>query len=164
MKIRPLEPADWPIHRLLRLQALQESPEAFATSYAEQAARPGDSWATRLAEAAASGRDLPLVAELDGQAVGMAWARVDGNDAAIVEIFQVWVSPAARGRGIAAGLMREAIAWARARGAHAVQLDVTPGDTAAARLYLREGFRNVGAPVPVRPGAALMSQAMRLDL
>jgi ribosomal protein S18 acetylase RimI-like enzyme len=164
LKIRPLEPADWHTHRMLRLRALQESPEAFATTYAEQAARPDDSWAARLAEASASGCDLPLLAELDGEPVGMAWARKDPTDASVVEIFQVWVDPAARGRGIAAGLMREAIAWARTRGARTVQLDVTPGDTAAARLYLREGFRNVGEPVPVRPGATLLSQAMRLDL
>jgi GNAT superfamily N-acetyltransferase len=164
LNIRPLEPDDWPTHRLLRLQALQESPEAFATTYAEQAARPDTSWAGRLAEAAASGRDLPLLAELDGQPVGLAWAREDAANPMAIEVFQVWVAPAARGRGCAAALLRMAVAWARERGARTVMLDVTPGDTAAVRLYLREGFRNVGEPVPVRPGSALMSQAMRLDL
>jgi GNAT superfamily N-acetyltransferase len=164
LNVRPLKPADWPIHRLLRLQALQESPEAFATTYAEQADRPDASWAGRLAEAAASGHELPLLAELDGQPVGLAWARVDAANASAIEVFQVWVAPAARGRGIAAELLRAAIAWARERGAGTVLLDVTPGDTAAVRLYLRAGFRNVGEPVPVRPGSAMLSQAMRLDL
>jgi ribosomal protein S18 acetylase RimI-like enzyme len=164
LKIRTLEPADWPTHRLLRLRALEESPDAFAATHAEQAARPLESWAARLEAAAASDVDYPLVAELDGVPVGLAWAKVDGSDPAVVEIFQVWVSSAARGQGVAAALLREAISWARSRGARTVKLDVTQGDTAAVRLYLREGFRDVGEPVPFRPGSPLLSQAMYLDL
>jgi GNAT superfamily N-acetyltransferase len=164
LKIRPLQSADWPLYRTLRLQALAESPDAFATTHAEQAARADDSWAARLTAAAGSGADYPLVAEHDGAPVGLAWAKADASDPDVIDIFQVWVAPAARGRGIAAGLMREAIAWARARGARTIRLDVTQGDTAAMRLYLREGFRNAGEPVPFRAGSPLLSQPMRLDL
>jgi ribosomal protein S18 acetylase RimI-like enzyme len=164
LKIRTLEPADWPTHRLLRLRALENSPDAFGATHADQAARPHESWAARLEAAAMSDDDCPLVAEQDGVPVGLAWAKVDGADPTVVEIFQVWVAPAARGRGIAAALLREAISWARSRGTRTVKLDVTQGDTAAVRLYQREGFRNVGEPVPFRPGSPLLSQAMCLDL
>jgi ribosomal protein S18 acetylase RimI-like enzyme len=164
LNIRTLEAADWRLYRSLRLRALEESPDAFATTHAEQAARPDDSWAARLAAAAASADDCPLVAEQDGEPLGLAWAKADAADPRVVEIFQVWVAPAARGRGIAAGLLREAIGWARARRARAVRLDVTQGDNAAVRLYLREGFRNAGEPVPFRAGSALLSQAMYLEL
>jgi ribosomal protein S18 acetylase RimI-like enzyme len=164
LNIRTLEAADWRLYRLLRLRALEESPDAFATTHAEQAERPDDSWAARLAAAAVSADDYPLVAEQEGEPLGLAWAKADADDPGVVEIFQVWVAPAARGRGIAAGLLREAIGWARKRGARAVRLDVTQGDTAAVRLYLREGFRNAGEPVPFRAGSPLLSQAMYLDL
>ncbi|MGZ5199610.1 MAG: N-acetyltransferase family protein [Telluria sp.] len=164
MNIRTLQPADWPVYRSLRLRALEDSPDAFATTFAEQAARPDDSWAARLAAAAGSEHEYPLLAEHDGNPCGTAWARTDATDPAVVEILQVWVAPEARGHGIAAGLLREAIGWARTRGARTVTLDVTQGDSPAVRLYLREGFRNVGEAVPFRQGSPLLSQPMRLDL
>jgi ribosomal protein S18 acetylase RimI-like enzyme len=111
-----------------------------------------------------SGSDHPLVAQCDGQPVGLAWAKAGTADPLQVELLQVWVAPEARGQGIAAGLLREAIRWARVRGARTVTLDVTQGDTPAVRLYLREGFRDVGEPFPFRQGSPLLSQAMRLDL
>ena len=162
--IRKLIASDWNIYRAIRLRALQDSPDAFAVTYAEQIDRTDQSWESRLAAAAQSANDLPLIAELDGAPVGLAWAKVDPADAGIVEVFQVWVAPQARGRGIAAALMRQAAAWARGRGARAVTLGVTSGDTPAVRLYRREGFREVGEAVPLRPGSPLLSQAMRLEL
>jgi ribosomal protein S18 acetylase RimI-like enzyme len=162
--IRTLSPEDWAIYRAIRLRALQDSPDAFATTFAEQQTRSDESWSGRLAAAAMSGSDHPLVAQCDGNPVGLAWAKADAADPSVVEIFQVWVAPGARGKGIAAGLLRESVHWARTRGARAVTLDVTQGDTPAVRLYLREGFRDVGEPFPFRRGSALLSQAMRLDL
>lgn len=156
--------ADWPIYRAIRLRALQDSPDAFAVTYAEQKQRTDQSWESRLAAAAESADDLPLIAELDGVPVGLAWAKADPTDGGIVEVFQVWVAPEARGRGIASALMREATGWARSRKARAVTLGVTKGDTPAVRLYLREGFRDTGEPAPLRPGSPLLSQAMRLEL
>lgn len=162
--IRTLSPDDWAIHRAIRLRALHDSPHAFAATYAEQQARPETSWSDRLAAAAAGDTDYPLVAEHGSTPVGLTWAKADAANAGLVELLQVWVAPEARGQGIAAALLREAIRWARTRGARAVTLDVTQGDTPAVRLYLREGFRNVGDPFPFRQGSPLLSQAMRLDL
>lgn len=164
MTIRRLTVADWQTYRALRLRALQDAPDAFAAMLAEQLARPDTAWAGRLATAAVSPDELPLIAEHDGAAVGLAWAKADGADPALVELFQVWVAPEARGRGIAAGLLREAVGWARARGFQAMMLGVTVGDTPAVRLYRRSGFRESGAPVPLRPGSSLLSQGMRLEL
>ncbi|MFP5391747.1 MAG: N-acetyltransferase family protein [Gammaproteobacteria bacterium] len=161
--IRAMAPHDWPIYRDLRLRSLSDAPDAFCSTFASEQWRSPQNWAERLQAASVSGRDQPLVAELDGVPVGLAWAKVDGEDAGVVNIFQVWVAPEARGRGVAAELIRTCVAWARARGAQAVQLSVTV-DAPAARLYAREGFRNVGAPLPRKPGEALMEQAMRLAL
>ncbi len=59
--------------------------------------------------------------------------------------------------------VRAVLDWAMARGAPAITLSVTCG-APAARLYAHLGFCNVGAPTPRAPGAALLEQAMRLDL
>ena len=160
--IRTLGAHEWRSYRDVRLRSLADAPEAFCQTLAEAQALHPEVWASRLTAAAVSGRDLPLVAEA-GAPVGLLYAKVDGDDESVVNLFQVWVAPEARGRGVAAMLLREALRWARARKARAVHLSVTCGDTPAARLYLREGFVNVGAPTP-RTGTALMEQAMRLTL
>ena len=151
--------------RLRRLAALGESPHAFGSTLAEEAARPDDAWAARLAAPALGDyrHAWPYVAELDGTAVGLAWVKLDAPDAATASLYQVWVAPQARGQGIGAALLDAAIAWARARRAAALHLGVTAGDGAAARLYRRAGFVDVGAPEP-RAGTDLFEQAMVLAL
>ncbi|HEU4852569.1 MAG TPA: GNAT family N-acetyltransferase [Telluria sp.] len=160
--IRPFEPQEWPTYRDVRLRSLAESPQAFCSTYASEQQRTSEEWAARLAAAAVSGKDYPLVAELDGVAVGLLYAKVDADDDSVVNIFQVWVAPEGRGRGIAAALVREAVRWARARHARVVRLAVI-GETAARRLYLREGFRDYGTPEP-RPDSPLLEQSMELQL
>lgn len=159
-----LTAADWQSYRALRLRALEDSPDAFAATLAEQKQRPDAAWADRLASAARSPDELPLIAEHAGAPAGLAWAKADAADPSIVELFQVWVAPEARGKGLATALLRTVIGWARERRFRAMTLGVTRGDTPAVRLYRREGFRDVGAPVPLRPGSSLLSQAMRLEL
>ncbi|WP_234311829.1 GNAT family N-acetyltransferase [Streptomyces griseus] len=93
------------------------------------------------------------VAELDGRVVGHVvlshseegdvapglWsARRPGAGAAAV-VNRLFVSPAARGRGIGAALMERAAREASARGLHPV-LDVVATDTAATALYERLGW------------------------
>lgn len=104
------------------------------------------------------------MAELAGACVGLVWAKVDSTDASVVNIFQMWVAPESRGQGIAATLLREAIAWATSRDARVVQLGVNRANASAVRLYLREGFRDAGPPAPLRPGSPLLEQTMRLAI
>jgi len=160
--IHTLLPADWPVYRDLRLRALANAPDAFCSTLAEESQRPDDVWAARLAAPAlgAHQQGWPFVAALDGTPVGLAWVKMDGVGASL---YQVWVAPEARGRGVGAALLDAAIAWARARRATALRLDVTAGDGAAARLYRRMGFVDVGVPV-ARTGTALSEQAMMLAL
>jgi ribosomal protein S18 acetylase RimI-like enzyme len=162
--VRPLAPHEWPLYRALRLGALAEAPGAFGSTLAEEAARSDLDWAWRLHLGATSGRDLALAAFIDGLAVGLVWARCDSGDPALVRLYQLWVAPAARGRGVAASLLAAALAWARARSARAVELGVVCGNDAALRLYLRAGFYRLGAAAPQRPGSAQLEQTMRCDL
>jgi GNAT superfamily N-acetyltransferase len=166
--LRTLHPADWPVYRDLRLRALADAPDAFCSTYAEESQRTDDAWTARLAAPAlgAHQQGWPFAAELDGTPVGLAWVKLDADSAgsaATASLYQVWVAPEARGRGVGAALVEGAVAWARARRAQALHLQVTSGDGAAARLYRRMGFVDDGAPVP-RPGSAASEQAMALAL
>jgi ribosomal protein S18 acetylase RimI-like enzyme len=163
--IRTLRPNDWPTYRDLRLRALADAPEAFGSTFAEESQRPDDAWAARLAGPAlgAYQQAWPCAVDLDGTPAGLAWVKMDGDGADTASVYQVWVAPEARGRGIGAALIDAAAEWARARRATALRLDVTAGDGAAARLYRRMGFVDVGAPVPM-PGRTTFEQAMVLAL
>ena len=163
MKIRTLQAHEWDSYRALRLRSLADAPDAFGSTLAAEHGRSAEDWAGRLALAQVSGIDHPLVADEAGTLVGLLWAKVDGSDAAVVNIFQVWVAPEHRGRGVARAMLGEAVCWARARQARAVHLGVICGDTADSRLYLRAGFEPNGLPEP-RHGSPLFEQPMRLLL
>lgn len=162
--VRRLEPGEGALYRTIRLRALAEAPDAFCSSLAEEEARPLESWSTRLENAARSGIDCPLVAEAAGQAAGLVWAKVDGEDMGTVNLFQMWVDPAWRGRGVAGALLDAAVAWARQRGAHTVGLGVNCANRAAVALYERAGFKVLGEAYPMAGAPGRMEYAMRLRL
>jgi len=167
IRIRRFTAREWPAYRALRLHSLADAPQAFGSSYAAEEAWAHELWMARLTAAEVSGRDCPLAAEsadADGAMLGLVWAKCDAGDAGIVNLFQMWVAPEARGRGVAAALVDEAVAWARSINARLVQLGVVVDNQAAIQLYLRKGFGKVGTPEPIRPGSPLLEQTMHLPL
>src|SRR5712691_10364924 len=101
--------------------------------------------------------DFGFVAELDGNAVGAAWARqfaAEGNPFYLGDRspeITVGVREDLRGQGIGAALVRALIAEATSRG---LLLSLNVRETnPALRLYERLGFRRVpGQEVPNRVG------------
>jgi len=162
--IRPLATDDWRLYRDLRLRALADSPDAFGSTLAAETGRPDAEWARRLASSADARVSLPLAAELGGELVGLAWGRIDTSAPAVAALYQMWVAPTHRGRGVGQKLLEAVIAWATAQNASFLDLGVTCGDSPARRLYERAGFKPVGAPGPLRPGSTVLAQSMRLEL
>jgi len=160
--IRALYPDEWAVYRALRLRSLADAPDAFYSTLASESARTADDWAARLSAAAVSGKDCPLVAELDGQPAGLCWAKMDGVNPELMHLYQMWVAPECRGHGVGQGLLETALDWGREREVRFVELDVTLGNSSAQRLYERAGFKAVNSPSPMRTGSALMLQQMRL--
>jgi RimJ/RimL family protein N-acetyltransferase len=95
----------------------------------------------RLAEALHQERAAVLVAEAGGRIVGHL-----GIDLAAYGVadFGMLVSDGWRGRGVGGALLREAVEWARAAGAHKLALQVWPHNAAAIALYERFGFQREG--------------------
>lgn len=161
--IRRFRTSEWQRYRDARLRALQDSPDAFSTTVDEARRWPENDWEARFRSVRVD-THLPLCAEVDDVVAGMAWARIDAAAPQTAHVYQMWVEPAHRGRGIGRALLDEAIAWALTRGARRVTLGVTCGNTAASRLYAAAGFVPIGAPEPLRPGSALLVQTMTLTL
>ena len=164
LTVRSFAPDEWRLYRDLRLHALQESPDAFGSTYAHETQRFDREWASRLSRGVSSPWDLPLVAEVSAEPCGLAWVRIAEDAPAIAHLYQMWVTPKRRRQGIGRALLDAAVAWARKAGAHTIVLDVTGGNHDAMRLYERAGFVPTGEPKPLRPGSTLQSQALHLAL
>ena len=175
--IRRLQAHEWPAYRRLRLRSLADAPHAFGSTLAHEESWQPALWMARLVAASTSGSDCPLVADAsaspstsasapqaDAVLTALLWAKCDPDDPGIVNLFQMWVAPEARGLGLGAALLHAAIDWARSIGARGVRLGVVTDNAAAVRLYARAGFRAVGVPAPIRPGASALEQTMLLDL
>jgi ribosomal protein S18 acetylase RimI-like enzyme len=160
--IRRFESAEWLTYKDLRLRALADSPDAFASTRARESARGDDEWRDRLERGANSLRDFPALASVGGVPAGIVWTRFDDERPGIAHLFQVWVAPEHRGTGVGRRLVEAAIAWARRSEVRVLELAVTSNGSAAAHLYRDLGFSAVGEPQPLRPGSDLESQPMHL--
>jgi ribosomal protein S18 acetylase RimI-like enzyme len=89
---------------------------------------------------------LVLVAELDGEVVGYAYAGVEGNDYMALRgpagvIYDLVVDPAHRRQGIGAGLLDAAQAALAARGEPRVVLSTADRNIVAQQMFEKAGFR-----------------------
>lgn len=148
----------------LRLRSLADSPDAFGSTLDLERQRPAEEWKSRLAAGTRSPTDLPLLAMCNDNPAGLAWARIEPADPSLANLFQMWVAPEFRGRGLGAQLLQSAISWARIQSAAELHLGVTVGDTPAARLYRAAGFQPHGAAQPLRADSAILAQPMCLRL
>ena len=140
IEIVRLKPDEWQAYRALRLESLQNAPQAFGSSYDTNLARPETFWRERLVEAQTDEQGWLLFARVEGQLVGMVGAyRTD--DAAVVEVISTYVTPAYRGRGVARALMEGLLATLIDTGQfERATLGVNQQQVAAVRLYERCGF------------------------
>lgn len=164
ISIRPIETTEWQLYRDLRLQALRDSPDAFASTHKAEAARADELWSARIAAAFSSGSDRALFALNGTEVCGLAWGKLSSTEAGTVDLFQMWVDPKSRGLGAGRALLNGVLAWAKDLGVHRVRLGITTADTPAMHLYKTAGFLPVGSLEPLRKGSALMSQSMELKL
>jgi GNAT superfamily N-acetyltransferase len=164
INIRILAPYEWATYKDLRLRALPDSPAAFGRTLAEEQDRSDAEWSSRLASSAEYRWDLPVVAEVGNEPIGLTWGRIDKSHPDVANLYQMWVAPSQRRLGAGRMLLDAVITWARVKNASYLDLGVTCGDSPAMRLYTRTGFRPVGQPVPFQPGSELLGQPMRLDL
>ena len=70
--VRLLLPHEWRVYRDLRLSALADSPDAFGMTFAEEQCRPDTEWSSRLESGADRRWNLPMVAEIGAQPIGLA--------------------------------------------------------------------------------------------
>jgi len=162
MRIRELERHEWALFRELRLRALAESPNAFARTLADALVQPDTEWIRLTESVTTPGGQVMLIAEEEGRPLGLAFGLFDKARPKIGHVGGMWVSPEARGRGAGQALLDAAIAWGRSLGLDALELWVTAGNSAAARLYERAGFVDTGRrdTLPSNPALQIIQMAL----
>ena len=93
------------------------------------------------------GRGFFMVA--DEAAVATTTIRISASGGASAEIEEIWVQPSARGHGLGASLLRNAIDECRRRGIESIELRVSPDDRELGipDFYVKQGFRHRGLQI-----------------
>jgi len=144
--VRALGEDEWEQYRAARLNALEESPEAFAASLSEEQGYDEDFWRTRMR------RSQRLMAEdADGRSIGVASVGQGRQDnERIAELFGLWVTPAARGTGVATQLVQAGADAAREQGRSHLAYWVGSDNGRAVAFASGFGFRPTDNRRPMR--------------
>lgn len=137
IRVRGLGPDDWELTRSVRLAALADAPEAFATTTAATAARGEADWRALLSDPTYGVRAL---AQVDGAPAGLIGVYPESGTG---ELIWVWADPAYRGLGVGEALLGFAADWCAWQGLDCA-LWVFARNTPARRLYERVGFVATG--------------------
>ena len=146
LEIRALTAADAAEFHALRLRGLQESPEAFGSTYEEDVALSLDVVAQRIAASRAP-RKIVLGAIRDGALVGVIGCFQEPKIKLrhTATIWGMYVAPEARGGGVARRLLDDVIAEVRTwPDVVRITLSVVDRAAAARELYPSAGFQSFG--------------------
>ena len=144
LAIRRLTPEDAAAYRELRLRGLQEHPDAFTSSYAEDSEAPLVTTERRLAPDSPDWVFGAFVANELAGVVGM-FREPRAKNRHKAAVFGMYVAPEHGRRGVGAALLRRVIETAQAQpGIEQLVLTVTETNAAARALYEKFGFRSFG--------------------
>lgn len=145
---------DWQLWRRIRLDALQDAPTAFGSTYETERGFSEGEYRDRLVP------DSPAVLAMAGDTpvgMGAGYQDIEGW----LHVVAMWVHPQWRGHGLGGRILDHLVGWARAQGLR-VHLDVTVGNGTAREMYERYGFAGTGETEPLRPGSSYTMERMVL--
>jgi GNAT superfamily N-acetyltransferase len=151
-------PDDWSALKVIRLEALRDTPEAFGSTFANASISPDKRW--RLA---ASEWNYYL-AERDGQVVGMASGGFNDDRPDTKWLYGMYVSPEARGSAAAVRLVEAVSQWALDQHSTQLFLHVTTSVERARAFYVKMGFRPTGDTITMDRDPTISLVTMVRDL
>jgi RimJ/RimL family protein N-acetyltransferase len=140
MQVRILSEQDAAAYQAIRLQSLQDHPEAFSSSFEEEAQRTTEEVAQLL-----SAPSVTVYGVFDDEQLIGIVALIRNPRPKLLHratIGGMYVAPAARGRGVGKALLDAAIDQAAASPeVEDLTLAVTCGNESARALYVKAGFK-----------------------
>ncbi|MGH2672455.1 MAG: GNAT family N-acetyltransferase, partial [Actinomycetota bacterium] len=159
IEVMTARPDEWRRVRDLRLRALEDSPDAFGSTFERERGHQRRDWLRWISgwESAVN----RLVVAIDGDEwIGMAVGSRTG-DVDRAHLYAMWVDPRARRGGVGRRLVDAVLAWAGAEGATEIELGVTATNHAAVEFYEGLGFADTGERRALRDGSPLEVVVMR---
>ncbi len=148
MDIQILEPnaVSWEAYKKLRLKALKEEPQAFATQFKTEINTPDEEWEKRLKQYRDGKSDWMFFASNGLELVGMLGAYQTDKDKrqSSANIIAMFVSTEARGKGVSKLLMIRLLDRLTKSFVTKVKLQVNKDQVAALKLYQSFGFKITG--------------------
>lgn len=157
--VRRCSVRDAAVLRSLRLEALRDTPEAFGATFADASTWVDRRWVTMAAEWNF------YVGEYDGAPAGIASGGWNEHYPGTHWLYGMYVTPAARGSGLATRLVDAVGEWASALGADSLYLHVTATVQRARHFYARVGFAPTGEVITMDrdPSLQLITMVKRLE-
>lgn len=159
----PITPRNAMLFKAVRLQALQESPGAFGSTYARESQFSDDEWSARIARWDGD-KGIGFLAMDLASPCGLAGGLLDENHPSQVQLVSMWTAPTHRRQGVGRMLVNEVLSWARSRGAETLTLMVTSGNEPAIRFYERLGFVQTGRTEPYANDSGWIKYEMAMPI
>ena len=138
--IRQLGVGDAEAFRAIRLEALQDSPEAFGGDFNDESQQPIESFIRQITHSAIYGA---FEADVLCGVVGLFWGE-GAKKRHYGTLYTVYVTPTSRGTGCALPMIEAALDHARILGKIQVLLGVSTHNAPALALYRKAGFESYG--------------------
>lgn len=164
--IEALDPHAWERLRAVRLEALQNTPEAFGSTYEASATWTQVQWQHQT-------QSFPTFLAVDDapddagrqRDVGMVRFADHASRPEAAYLISMWVAPSARRRGVGRALIETIRNFAIEHGKQTLLLDVREGNAPAIALYEATGFVATGEQLrSPPPNAAIVELEYALQL
>lgn len=140
-EVRQIRWHEWERLRSIRLEALNDTPDAYTETLPEAEAYPDSVWQVRATDGEVGNDQITMIAvdghDTVGMAVGLLRPLMRSD---VVPIVSVYVSGRARRSGIGFALMEGVEDWARSKDARGTSLWVVEDNTRAWRFYESLGY------------------------
>ena len=133
--------------KAVRLRALQDSPTAFSSTYADESRDTDEDWLQR-ADRWNGARSTSFLALDCDMPCGIVGGFLDREDPRAAHLVSMWVAPSHRRSGVGRALVHAILDWARSKDARAVSLMVTSSNDTAVTFYRSIGFSFTGNTEP----------------
>jgi ribosomal protein S18 acetylase RimI-like enzyme len=157
--IVPITAANVQLFKDVRLRALADTPSAFGSTYAREAAFSDSEWLTR-ARRWNGEQGIGFLAMVGATSCGIAGSLLREEDPAKAQLVSMWTAPTHRQQGVGRLLVNEIFNWARSRNVRELLLMVTSVNQPAMAFYDRLGFTRTGHTEPYPHDPALLEYEM----
>lgn len=141
IKIRPFESNDAELLKTVRLEALQDSPHAFASSHDEVKDLPASYWLDIVQCKGNYENSKSFVGEDRGKPIAMAACYPETNDT--FRLIAMWVNSSSRSNGVGSTILKFIESWASSQGAKELVAAVYSDNPTAIGFYSNQGFIEV---------------------